>query len=73
MLSYKEKIELRQEYNRKIIGVISDYIEKYPDIRFGQLLYDIGIVNDVKNDYDEDIWGIESIDMFNNLKKNIGD
>ena len=72
MLSYKEKNELRQEYNRKIIGVISDYIEKYPDIRFGQLLYNIGVVNDAKNDYDEDIWGIESIDMFNDLK-NIGD
>ena len=72
MLSYKEKIELRQEYNRKIIGVISDYIEKYPDIRFGQLLYDIGVVNDAKNDDDKDIWGIEPVDMFNNLKK-IGD
>lgn len=72
MLNYKEKIELRQEYNRKIIGVISDYIEKYPDIRFGQLMYDIGVVNDAKNDDDKDIWGIESIDMFNNLK-NIGD
>ena len=69
MLNYKRKIELRQEYNRKIIGVISDYIEKYPDIRFGQLLYDIGIVNDAKNDYDRDIFGIEPIDMFNNLKK----
>lgn len=33
----------RQLYNRAILKILSDYIEKYPDIRFGQLLCNLGI------------------------------
>ena len=35
---------LRQEANRKILEVISQKIEKYPDMRFGQLLVNLNIV-----------------------------
>lgn len=33
----------RQVYNRAILKILSDYIEKYPDTRFGQMLYNLGI------------------------------
>lgn len=33
----------RQLYNRAILKILSDYIEKYPDTRFGQMLYNLGI------------------------------
>lgn len=33
----------RQLYNRAILKILSDYVEKYPDIRFGQMLYNLGI------------------------------
>lgn len=34
----------RQQYNRVLVQVLSDYIEKYPDIRFSQALDNIGLV-----------------------------
>jgi hypothetical protein len=34
----------RQEYNRKIISKLSELVEKYPDLRFGQLLVDCDII-----------------------------
>lgn len=37
-ISINQKIEGRQEYNRKILALLSYYVEKYPDLRFGQLL-----------------------------------
>lgn len=33
----------RQHYNRAILTILSDYIEKYPDTRFGQMLCNLGI------------------------------
>lgn len=33
----------RQLYNRAILAILSDYIEKYPDIRFGQMLCSLDI------------------------------
>lgn len=33
----------RQLYNRAILTILSNYVEKYPDIRFGQMLYNLGI------------------------------
>ena len=33
----------RQEYNRKIVTELSKAIEKYPDLRFHQLLYNIDV------------------------------
>ena len=42
----------RQEYNRKIISKLTELVEKYPDLRFGQLLVNADIII-YKNDYDE--------------------
>ena len=40
----------RQLYNRAILKILSAYIEKYPDIRFGQMLCNL----DVKPHFDEE-------------------
>lgn len=44
----KKAIEMRQDSNRKIIELLSEKIEEYPEIRFGQLLVALGII-----EYDE--------------------
>lgn len=58
----------RQEANRKILEVISDYVEKCPDIRFWQLLYNLDIIRgepfEIKDDFVR-----ESVEMLNNLRK----
>ena len=34
----------RQEYNRKIISKLNKIVEEYPDLRFGQILWNCGIL-----------------------------
>ncbi len=34
----------RQKYNRLILETLSKLIEKHPDLRFGQILIDCGII-----------------------------
>ena len=38
----------RQEINLKILNQLKQYIEKYPDIRFCQLLYMLNFYNEDK-------------------------
>lgn len=52
----------RQVYNRAILTILSDYVEKYPDIRFGQMLCNL----DIKPHFDE-----ESREAYWNLCKTI--
>ena len=52
----------RQLYNRVILKLLSNYVEKYPDIRFGQMLCNLGI----KPYFDE-----ESKETYWNLSKTI--
>ena len=33
-----QKIKSRQEYNKQIVHKLSHYVDKYPDLRFGQIL-----------------------------------
>ena len=42
----------RQKYNKLILETLSKLVEKYPDLRFGQILANAEIVT-YKNDYDE--------------------
>ncbi len=42
----------RQKFNRKIISKLTELVEKYPDLRFGQLLVNTDIII-YRNDYDE--------------------
>ena len=52
----------RQLYNRAILKLLSYYVEKYPDIRFGQMLFNL----DIKPHFDE-----ESKETYWNLSKTI--
>ena len=35
---FKELIDARQSANREILDVLKQYVEKYPELRFGQIL-----------------------------------
>jgi hypothetical protein len=48
-MDIKEKVGKRQEANRKIIEILSDIIEKKPELRFGQILAITGVI-----EYEED-------------------
>lgn len=65
--SIKEKINLRQEANREILAILSEFVEKYPDIRFGQALANIGVIQYNDNGETKDPFGEESIDMLRRL------
>lgn len=52
----------RQLYNRAILAILSNYVEKYPDIRFGQMLFNL----DIKPHFDE-----ESREAYWNLNETI--
>lgn len=41
----------RQIYNRAILKLLSNYVEKYPDIRFGQMLCNLGISSKAENNF----------------------
>ena len=56
----------RQEYNRKILNKLLELVEKYPDLRFGQLLVNCDIIQYKKNVLtDGDREDILTIDPFN--------
>ena len=42
----------RQKYNKLILETLSKLVDKYPDLRFGQILANAEIIT-YKNDYDE--------------------
>jgi hypothetical protein len=41
----------RLEANREIIRLLTEYMEKYPDMRFSQLLYNLDIVYPWRDEY----------------------
>ena len=42
----------RQKYNKLILEVLSELVDKHPDLRFGQILANAEVIT-YKNDYDE--------------------
>ena len=42
----------RQKYNKLILETLSKLVDKYPDLRFGQILANAEVIT-YKNDYDE--------------------
>lgn len=70
-MDIKLKIEQRQIANREIVKILSDMVERYPDLRFGQILAITEAIEyipdsrpyidtvDVKDPFNE-----ESVDMF---------
>ena len=68
----ESKITLRHEYNKKILSKLNEYVYKYPNMRFGQILgnfilqYKFDKINDVSTVIDP--FYEESVDMFNRIK-----
>jgi hypothetical protein len=61
-----KKIRLRYHYNRVILDKLAELVEKYPDLRFIQLLHGIGIVDaDGRDRFAE-----ESVDTWEGIVKN---
>lgn len=64
----------RKEYNSIILGIIADAIQQYPDMRFGQILANLNIIQYKSNTFDETIitldpFNIESKQMLSNIKQ----
>ena len=70
----KEMIEKRQEANVEILQMIGDAVMKYPDLRFGQILVNIGVVQIIRDPASFDIIGAkdpfheESVVTLNRMK-----
>ena len=56
--------------DKKILHAICAYIEKYPEIWFGQVFFNLGIVDKTEDKNSHDIWHIESKDMFEKITCN---
>lgn len=73
----KEKISKRQEYNYKLLDLIAEHINEYPDIRFGQALANIGIIQYDEYDDKKETCGIidpfyeESVNMYERIMNKI--
>ena len=69
----KEMVDKRQEANLEILNKIGLAIVKYPDLRFGQILVNLGIIEYERNTYDEslitkDPFNEESVVTLNRIK-----
>jgi hypothetical protein len=75
----KDVIDARQPANREIISIISDTIEKHPELRFGQILMILGVLETIYDTTDfpialrktfiKDPFNEESIYMLKRIKK----
>lgn len=66
----------RMQANLDILDILRDVIKERPELRFGQLLYDVGVLKSHYNELvgksiTDDIFNIESIDILNQLKDSI--
>lgn len=66
-MSYEDKIKKRQASNMLILNKLSEYIEKYPDLRFGQLLISLEILQYGVGGCIRDPWNEESIDTLRRI------
>lgn len=69
----QEMIKKRQEANLEILNEIGMAVMKYPDLRFGQILVNLGIIEYERNTYDEtlitkDPFNEESVVTLNRMK-----
>lgn len=71
----QQLIVRRQQANREILKNIEEMVNKHPDLRFGQILVNLGIIEYERNTYDEtlitkDPFNEESIVTLNRIRKN---
>ena len=55
-----DKISKRQEYNYKCLDILKELIDKYPDWRFTQIIFNVGLA--------EDRFYQESVDTYELMK-----
>lgn len=63
----------RQRANQEILRSIEEMVNKHPDLRFGQILVNLGIIEYERNTYDEtlitkDPFNEESVVTLNRMK-----
>lgn len=69
-------IDMRQEANREILKHIQSEIETYPDLRFGQILIKLGIIEYIKDPASFETIGVkdpfkeESVTVINRININ---
>ena len=71
----QQLIVRRQQANREILKNIEEMVNKHPDLRFGQILVNLGIIEYERNTYDEtlitkDPFNEESVVTLNRIRKN---
>ena len=68
--NWKEKVKMRKEYNKKILKVLTKYLEENPEIRFGQALINLNIL---QNEKDKNVvfdpFSDESVDIYQRMRK----
>ena len=68
--NWKEKVKMRKEYNKKILKVLTKYLEENPEIRFGQALINLNIL---QNEKDKNVvfdpFSDESVDIYQRMHK----
>ena len=57
------KIQQRQSANLEILKILNMIVERFPQLRFMQILRNLGL--------DKDLFYEESVDTLNNLKKQL--
>ena len=57
------KIQQRQSANLEILKILNMIVERFPQLRFTQILTNLGL--------DKDLFYEESIDTLNNIKKQL--
>ena len=68
----KEMIDKRQQSNVEILQIIGEVVMKYPDLRFGQILVNLGIIeyeNCGTIPTTKDPFNEESVITLNRIKK----
>ena len=58
-----DKISKRQEYNYKCLDILKELVDKYPDWRFTQIIFNLGLA--------EDRFYEESVDTYELMKMTI--
>ena len=68
--SWKEKVKMRKEYNEKILKVLTKYLEENQEIRFGQALINLNILQNEKDKHVVfDPFSDESVDIYQRMRK----
>lgn len=74
-MTFKEKVNCRGEYNAKLLVILNQLIDKYPDLRLGQILYTFGFIT--KPAIAEETYRLfdpfneEPVDMYNRVVKTL--